>query len=130
VHNDEGVMGAADLSWSIDKELETFLRIYGSEGTVLVGWKESRYRRRGARDWHVFGSGYDKIQAFRDQLRNFCEAVEGTANLIVTPRDALASVEVIAAAYAALQNTRWERIENRLEDLDFAPFNRRQVAAV
>ncbi len=121
VHNDQGVMGSADLSWSIDKELETYLRLYGSSGTVLVGWKESKYRRRGEPEWHVFGNGYDKIQAFRDQIENFCTAVSGDGNLVVTPRDALASVEVSQAAYAALENARWERIGSQFEDLDLAP---------
>lgn len=121
VHNDEGVMGSSDLSWSIDKELETFLRVYGSDGTILVGWKESKYRRRGEPDWHVLGTGYDKVQAFRDQLRNFCYAIMGEAELHITPRDALASVEVIQAAYAALEFARWERIGSQLEDFDILP---------
>jgi predicted dehydrogenase len=121
VHNDEGVMGSADLSWSIDKELETYLRIYGSSGTILVGWKESKYRRRGEPEWHTFGHGYDKIQAFRDQIANFCAAMRGDGNLVVTPRDALASVEVIQAAYAALEYARWERIGSQFEDLNLAP---------
>jgi predicted dehydrogenase len=116
VRNDDGVMGTSDLSWSIDKELETFLRIYGSDGTILVGWKESKYRRRDDPQWHVFGSGYNKVQAFRSQLENFCEAIEGKAELVITPRDALASVEVISAAYAALERSRWQDIASRIED--------------
>jgi predicted dehydrogenase len=129
VHNDEGVMGSADLSWSIDKELETYLRLYGSSGTILVGWKESKYRRHGEPEWHTFGTGYDKIQAFRDQIENFCAAVRGDGNLVVTPRDALASVEVIQAAYAALDNARWERIGSQFEDLDLAPRFAAQMAS-
>jgi predicted dehydrogenase len=129
VHNDQGVMGSADLSWSIDKELETYLRLYGSSGTVLVGWKESKYRRHGEPEWHTFGTGYDKIQAFRDQIENFCAAVRGDGNLVVTPRDALASVEVIQAAYAALDNARWERIGSQFEDLDLAPRFAAQMAS-
>jgi predicted dehydrogenase len=121
VHNDQGVMGASDLSWSIDKELGTFVRVYGSNGTVLVGWHESRLRRRGETEWRTFGQGYDKIQAFRDQLENFCDAIRGEAPLVVTARDSLASVEVIQAAYAALECARWERIGNILEDSDVAP---------
>jgi predicted dehydrogenase len=120
VHNDEGVMGAADLSWSIDKELETFLRIYGSAGTILVGWRESRFRRHRQAEWRVFGAGYDKIQAFRDQIDNFCGAIRGTASLVVTPQDGLASVQAVQAAYAALQCARWERIGSQLEELELA----------
>jgi predicted dehydrogenase len=129
VHNDEGVMGAADLSWSIDKALETFLRIYGSTGTVLVGWKESRFRRHGESDWHVFGRGYDKIQAFRDQLDNFCAAIHGVSELLVTSQDGLASVQVIEAAYAALACARWERIGSRLEQMELPALHLTQRAA-
>lgn len=121
VHNDDGVMGTSDLSWSIDKELETYLRIYGSDGTVLVGWKESKYRRRGEPDWHVFGNGYDKLQAFRDQIDNFTGAILGTQELIITQRDAIASVEVIRAGYAALERTRWERVGAHIEELQTVP---------
>jgi predicted dehydrogenase len=121
VHNDDGVMGSSDLSWSIDKELGTYIRVYGSEATILVGWKNSKFRRRGQRDWHVFGNGYDKIQAFRAQLENFCDAIRGTAELVITPRDALASVEVIRAAYAALEYARWERIGTRIEEVEIVP---------
>ena len=118
VHNDDGVMGSSDLSWSINKELESFLRVYGSNGTIIVGWKESRYRRHGEPEWHVFGNGYDKIQAFRDQLENFCEAILGQSELLITARDALASVEVIRAAYAALERTRWERVGPHVDEVD------------
>lgn len=121
VRNDQGVMGSSDLSWSIDKSLETFLRIYGSAGTILVGWKQSLFRRHRQAEWSVFGSGYNKIQAFRDQIENFCGAIRGDETLVVTPQDGLASVEVIQAAYAALEYARWERIGSRLEELDFAP---------
>jgi predicted dehydrogenase len=117
VHNEGGVMGASDLSWSIDKKLESFLRIYGSEGTIVVGWQESKMLRHSDAAWDVFGSGYDKIQAFRDQLANFCDAIAGKSELVVTPADALASVDVIQAAYAALHQARWQRIETELPTL-------------
>lgn len=113
VRNDDDVIGSSDLSWSIDMELDTFVRLYGSGGTILVGWKESRLRRRGETEWVTFGRGYDKIQAFRDQLANFCGAIQGDERLIITAVDALASVEVIQAAYAALAYAKWERVASR-----------------
>lgn len=120
VRNDEGVMGTSDLSWTIDKEMSTYLRLYGSEGTILVGWKESKYRRGSDAEWRRFGSGYDKVQAFRSQITNFCEAICGEADLLITPRDALASVEAITAAYAALHRSRWESISTQLDALPLA----------
>jgi len=110
VRSVSGVMGTVDLSWSIDKELDHYIKIYGSHGTVAVGWKESKYRQSSSREWIVFGRGYDKIQAFRRQIDNFCRAIRGEDKLVITAEDALASVEVIAAAYHALQQNQWTAI--------------------
>jgi predicted dehydrogenase len=108
-----GVMGSSDLSWSIDKELDSYLMIYGSRGTVSVGWKESKYRQSSSREWVSFGQGYDKIQAFRRQIENFCRAILGEDKLVITPDDALASVEVVAAAYSALRRSQWTAIDHQ-----------------
>jgi len=37
----QGVLGSIDLSWSVSKELPYFIAVYGSEGTILVGWRSS-----------------------------------------------------------------------------------------
>ncbi|MBV9957424.1 MAG: Gfo/Idh/MocA family oxidoreductase, partial [Acidobacteria bacterium] len=105
-----GVMGAIDLSWSINKELDSFINIYGSHGTISVGWKESKYRQTSSRDWVVFGKGYNKVEAFRNQINNFARAIAGEESLLVTPEDALASVEVVEAAYSALRQNRWTTV--------------------
>ena len=105
-----GVMGSIDLSWSMNKEQPAFLSIYGSQGTVLVGWKESKYRRSSDSDWIVFGKGYNKVQAFRGQIDNFSRAIRGDDKMLVDPEDALASVEVIEAAYRALGHAQWEPV--------------------
>ncbi len=105
-----GVMGNIDLSWSINKELEHYIRIYGSQGTISVGWKESKYRQTSGQDWIVFGNGYNKVQSFRSQLENFAKAIRGEEALIITAADGIASVEVIEAAYAALNQNNWRPI--------------------
>jgi predicted dehydrogenase len=110
VHSSGGVMGSIDLSWSISKELDSYLSIYGSQGTVLVGWKESKYRQISSRDWVVFGRGYDKVQAFRSQIINFARTLRGEDLLRITAEDALASVEVIEAAYQSLRQQHWTNI--------------------
>jgi len=112
VRSQGGVLGSIDLSWTIDKELDTYLNIYGSRGTVSVGWKESRYRQSSSRDWVVFGGGYNKLQAFRSQLKNFCGVVRGSESPLSTPEDALASVEVVEAAYEALRENHWTAVTN------------------
>jgi predicted dehydrogenase len=105
-----GVVGGVDLSWSIDKECESYLNVYGSRGSISVGWTQSRYRPSNSREWIRFGNGYDKLQAFRSQLRNFAVAVRGEGPLLVTPEDALASAVAIEAAYRSLREGRWTAV--------------------
>jgi predicted dehydrogenase len=102
-----GVLGSIDLSWSINKELDSYINIYGSHGTVAVGWRESKYRQASGRDWVVFGKGYDKLQAFRAQIDNFAGAIRGEQVLLISPDDAVASVEAVEAAYADLHRSHW-----------------------
>ena len=113
VKSTSGVMGNIDLSWSINKELDYYLRIYGSQGTISVGWKESKYRQSPQDEWIVFGQGYNKIQAFQSQIDNFSLAILGQDNLLITAEDALASVEAIEAAYAALEQSQWTIITSK-----------------
>lgn len=119
VRSQDGILGDIDLSWSINKEQANYINLYGSKGTVQVGWKESRYRKTGGKDWNVFGNGYDKVQAFVDQLENFVSSIHGEAELVVRPADALASVAVIETAYEAMNSSRWQPIsrpsESRIE---------------
>jgi predicted dehydrogenase len=114
VRSANGVMGNIDLSWSINKELERYISIYGSHGTVLVGWKESKYRQLGSSDWVVFGNGYDKIAAFRNQLINFSRAIAGKEELLIDGSDTMASVEVIEAAYESMRMDHWTTVRNGL----------------
>jgi predicted dehydrogenase len=112
VRSRDGVMGTIDLSWSIDKRLDDFLRIHGSEGTLRVGWQGSYYARHGS-PWVRFGDGYDKLQAFIGQLRNFTAALRGEEALRVSAEDGLASVRVIEAAYRSLETSRFVPVETR-----------------
>jgi predicted dehydrogenase len=105
-----GARGTIDLSWSLDKERDSYIEIYGSNGTVRVGWKESKFRQATSHDWVVFGSGYDKIGAMRAQVENFCRALRGREPLLITVEDAIASVAAIEHAYRSLDSSRWVRV--------------------
>jgi len=111
VRSTAGVLGSIDLSWSINKEHDSYINIYGSQGTLWIGWKESKYRQSGARDWVVFGKGYSKVQAFRNNIDNFARAIRGEEALLITAEDALASVDVIEAAYADLRRSHWVPVD-------------------
>jgi predicted dehydrogenase len=102
-----GVIGMIDLSWSINKEVDTFISVFGSEGTLLIGWKGASYKQDGNSRWVNFGTGYDKIGALKKQLENFVGTVAGTARPLITPEDALASVKAIETAYASTRQNNW-----------------------
>lgn len=106
-HTREGVMGSIDLSWSLNKERDSYIEIYGSHGTISIGWRESKYRQSSSPDWVVFGKGYNKVQAFGSQIDNFCKAIQRTEPLLITADEAIESVDVIEAAYESLRRNDW-----------------------
>jgi predicted dehydrogenase len=110
VRSEEDVMGSIDLSWSMQKEQPWYISLYGSEGTILVGWGESKYRLKSETDWNVFGTGYDKVQAFCSQIENFAAHIRGEEELLITSADGLASVQVIEAAYESLRCDNWQNV--------------------
>jgi predicted dehydrogenase len=115
VRSVDGVMGSIDLSWSLNKELDSYIDVYGSHGTIRVGWRESKYRQSSSADWVVFGNGYDKIQAFRSQIDNFCGAIRKEQPLLITAEDAIASVEVVEALYDSLKRNDWVSVAENEE---------------
>lgn len=109
LRHDSGVDTVVDLSWSIDKSLADFLRVYGTEGEARVGWRESAWRRHGE-DWQVLGTGYAKAAAMGGALDAFCLALRGEAELVVTVEEALAASAAIDAAYASLARGGWVKL--------------------
>ncbi|HTP26634.1 MAG TPA: Gfo/Idh/MocA family oxidoreductase [Anaeromyxobacteraceae bacterium] len=110
VRSVEGVVANVDLSWTLHKERDSYIDVYGSSGVLRVGWKESKHRSYASPAWTVFGKGYDKLTAFRAQVENFCRAIRGEESLLITSEDALASVQVIDAAYQSLRRNVWVRV--------------------
>jgi predicted dehydrogenase len=109
------VVASVDLTWGINKELPNFISVYGTNGTLHVGWRESKYKLNSNPDWTIFGKGYDKVQAFRAKIENFRNAILGTEELLIKPLDALASVEVIEAAYKSLNQNLWQKVVEKSE---------------
>ncbi len=106
----DGIAASVDLTWGINKELPNFISVYGTNGTLHIGWRESKYKLNSSPDWTVFGKGYDKVQAFRAKIENFRNAILGKEELLIQPSDALASVEVIEAAYKSLNQNLWQKV--------------------
>ncbi len=102
-----GVIGSVDLSWSIAKDTDAYVSVYGSDGTIVIGWQGSRYRQDGNPKWVAFGTGYEKTTALRRQLENFVGVMRGTELPLITPDDAVASVRAIETAYASMRHDHW-----------------------
>lgn len=107
------VMGAVDLSWSIHKEQESYIDIFGTEGALSIGWKCSKYRQSEKNHWVSFGKGYDKIAAFSAQIRNFMDSIKGKAMPLINAVDGLESVKVIEAAYKSSHMNKWVEVESK-----------------
>jgi predicted dehydrogenase len=105
-----GVIGNIDLSWTIHKETPWYISVFGREGSLHIGWQGSQYRQDGSSRWIRFGTGYDKVAAFQNQLQNFIDAVRGRAAPLIRPEDALASVQVIEAAYRSMTADKWQPV--------------------
>ncbi len=112
---ENGVAASVDLTWGINKELPNFISIYGTNGTLHIGWRESKYKLNSSPDWTIFGTGYDKVQAFRAKIENFRNAILDGEELLTKPEDALASVEVIEAAYKSLNQNLWQKVTEKSE---------------
>lgn len=101
-----GAVGVVDLSWSLRRETDDFLCLYGTTGTVMVGWHGARCRLDDG-GWRPLAGAYDKTQAFMRQIDAFADAVRGGPSQSVAPEDAVASVRFVAAAYDSLHQGRW-----------------------
>lgn len=112
---EKGVAASVDLTWGINKELPDFISIYGTNGTLHIGWRESKYKLNSSPDRIIFGKGYDKVQAFKSKIENFRNAILKGEELLTKPADALASVEVIEAAYKSLNQNLWQKVVEKGE---------------
>ncbi len=108
---DTDATATIDLSWSYDNVDDDYLRVYGSEGALRIGWRRSEYRTNADAEWRGFASRYDKVRCMRAQVSNFCGALEGREVLAVSAADAIASVQVIDAGYRSMALGDWAPVE-------------------
>lgn len=118
VRSVSGVICNIDLSWSMTKQRDSFLDIYGTRGAMSIGWKKSSQLDFSRGEWVPFGSGYSKVRAFRRQIENFSRAVRGEEPLLITGEDAIASVCIMESAYKALRQNQWVPVSNSPHHID------------
>jgi len=106
-----GVIGTAHLSWTIKNACDDYIRIYGTQGTLCVGWKTSMYRLNGVVDWIKFGEGYSTLKALTRQMENLLDAITGNGVPETTAEDGRESVRALEAAYESLSTGQWINLQ-------------------
>ncbi len=107
---ESGADATVDLSWSIDKSADDFVKVYGTEGEARVGWKHSAWRPLGG-EWITIGSGYSKLDAMGGALAQFCRAVRGLELPLVDAPEGVRSAAVVDAAYESLAIGNWAKVD-------------------
>jgi predicted dehydrogenase len=96
---DNGVRAAAEGSWMHDR-FEQSLHVEGDRGTLSTDFAGNLLRledKRGLRLIEVVAG-----DPFYEQMKHFLQFVRGEANLLVTPQDARAALEVALAGLRKL----------------------------
>lgn len=104
------VIGMVDLSWSLYKHTPNYLNIFGTKGTIEVGWAQSLVWDAKEKTSKIFGNGYKKLDAFINQMEHFADCIEKKSSPIVGIDDAIESVRVIESAYTSIQERRWLKV--------------------
>ncbi|HUY41952.1 MAG TPA: Gfo/Idh/MocA family oxidoreductase [Candidatus Dormibacteraeota bacterium] len=93
-----------DLSWSLERHLPYYVRIFGEHGRLSIGWKESTLSRGPSGHATTIGLGYSKAEAFVALHRDFVEASSAGGRPRMDDAAALAAVDVVEAAYASIRH--------------------------
>jgi len=105
-----GLVGRIDLSWSLATGRETYVTIYGSAGTIEVGWRGSRLRPANG-PAEPIGPGYDKGEAHRLMVAAFRDLVAGKAPPWISPGEMLRTIAAVEAAYRSLRSGGWTAVD-------------------
>jgi predicted dehydrogenase len=106
------IIGMVDLSWSLYKHTANYVNIFGTRGTVEVGWSQSLIWDAKEKSSKVFGKGYKKLDAFIRQMEHFADCIQGKTQPILGVDDAVESVRVIEAAYTSVREKKWLKVHS------------------
>jgi predicted dehydrogenase len=111
IEMENGALGSTDLSWSIPIPQDLFLEIYGSEGSIMVGLNNVRYRTERSGKWVEVRKNKDSLDPFSKEVNHFVECIQGKESPIVEGVDGLRALEVIEAAYESANQKTWTKVK-------------------
>jgi len=105
---ENGSFGTIDLSWSIPYPQSFYLEVYGSEGSIMVGWDTLRYRNREMKEWIEEKEKFNaEEKAFTREINHFVDCIKGKETPTVNGVDGLRALEVIETAYKSSKEKNW-----------------------
>jgi predicted dehydrogenase len=106
----KGLIGRIEVSWSLATGRASYITVYGSKGTIEVGWKGSYLREAGKAPVEI-GPGYDKNDAHRRMFGRFAGLVRGEGRPWITAGECLRTVAAVDAAYRSLAWGGWVQVD-------------------
>jgi len=107
----DGLIGRMDLSWSHATQRETYLMIHGTEGSIDVGWRQSRLRLIGQEPRALHVGLYDRHASHVAMMNAFVAVVSGTRCPWISPGECLRTVAAIEASYHSLRSGGWVPVD-------------------
>ncbi|GAH51252.1 unnamed protein product, partial [marine sediment metagenome] len=108
---ESGSFGTIDLSWSIPYPQSFYLEVYGSEGSIMVGWDILRYQTNKTKKWTEVKGGLKEEDAFIKEINHFVNCIKGREAPIVSGVDGLRALEIVEAAYRSNEEKVWINIK-------------------
>jgi predicted dehydrogenase len=102
-----GVLAQVDVTWSFRRLSPVYCAVFGTAGTVEIGWSGAWAVTAENPERHAFGTGYSKIGSLRANLEAVLAALAAGDQPPVTPADAVAVAAAVDAAYEAAGSGTW-----------------------
>jgi predicted dehydrogenase len=106
-----GALARIDVTWSFRRLSPVYCAVYGTAGSVEIGWGGGQAITAGSDEPRAFGSGYRKIDSLRANLQAVLSALAAGEQPPVTTADAVATAAVVEAAYTSLGSGSWVSVE-------------------
>jgi predicted dehydrogenase len=100
---DKGFFGTVDISWDISVPSNTYLEIYGEDGTALLDLNGITYKLKTWNEWKRIDNRANMKEAFSRQVEHFVTSIMSKKPTMLTNEDGLKSQVVIDAAYESLK---------------------------